>query len=71
MLDRIIGPQGGVRHLHLVEKERAVRRHEEILQAAKKYLQPQSLSIVICTDKNEVEAKLQQDFDVVLTEFTE
>jgi len=52
------------------DKILAVTR-DEILQAAKKYLHPQSLSIVVCTDKNEVKTRLREKFDVVLTEFKE
>ncbi|KAA3611108.1 MAG: insulinase family protein [Calditrichaeota bacterium] len=37
---------------------------EQVWEAAKKYLHPQKLSIVVCTDKNHVEAEFEKNFDV-------
>lgn len=42
---------------------------EQVWQAAKKYLHPQKLSIVVCTDKKDVEANFKMDFDVQVSEY--
>lgn len=41
----------------------------EILQAAQKYLFPDKLSTVICTDKNAAEQTLSSSFDINVSEF--
>ncbi len=42
---------------------------EQIWDAAKKYLHPQKLSIVVCADKSEIEAEFKKDFNVQVSEY--
>jgi len=42
---------------------------EEVWEAAKKYLHPQRLSIVVCTDKTGVQADFEKEFDVQVSEY--
>jgi len=42
---------------------------EQVLQAARKYLHPENLSIVICTDKTLIEEKFKSSYDIEVSEF--
>ncbi len=42
---------------------------EQVWNAAKKYLHPDKLSIVVCTDKTDVEAGFKKEFDVRVSEY--
>lgn len=42
---------------------------EEILAAAQKYLHPDKATIVVCTDKTEIEKKLKENFEISVSSY--